>query len=571
MFKFVIARLSSTNSFYLLILTGVLMSIFEAISIFSLGPFITMVLSPEVIVENEYILLIKDFLSIEESKDFITFFGVITLISIIFGNVNNIFHQYFVHKCSYFFGRDLAFEYINTFLLSNSIINKDFQNEEVIKNATVESTRTVEWVVQPVVGSVFRALSLLIIFLALIIYSWQISLALGLAIFFLYFLIFQGLKGWLEAVGQKTSDSLSDKQVAVSEIIHGKDIINSNNKKDFFLERFFKTSSIESMLKSKSTLASYTPRAILEGIAFGSITCIMLAINIFSSESVSPNFLTSLGIFTVAAYKILPSAQMVYFGISRAQYNLSSLKSFYSSLQIMKRNINKHKDYVEYIENTSEFPYLEIKKLSYEINGPTKKKILDEVNIENDDLPIIGLIGPSGGGKTSILRLIAGSEEPTSGKIIFSKDITNLSYVSQSVVTFRGSLIDNITLFDPNPDFEHLRMIWDMCEISFCKIENAKDLLISDDGLNISGGQNQRINLARALYSKPKILLLDEFTSALDNDIESSILKKLKTFCKKEKIKVVMSAHRDSARESCDVFYYIDSGKCSKKSDISIS
>ena len=114
-------------------------------------------------------------------------------------------------------------------------------------------------------------------------------------------------------------------------------------------------------------------------------------------------------------------------------------------------------------------------------------------------------------------------------------------------------------------------MIWDMCEISFCKIENAKDLLISDDGLNISGGQNQRINLARALYSKPKILLLDEFTSALDNDIESSILKKLKTFCKKEKIKVVMSAHRDSARESCDVFYFIDSGKCSKKSDISIS
>ena len=86
-----------------------------------------------------------------------------------------------------FLGRDLAFEYINTFLSSNSIINEDFQNEEVIKNATVESTRTVEWVVQPVVGSVFRALSLLIIFLALIIYSWQISLALGLAISFCIF------------------------------------------------------------------------------------------------------------------------------------------------------------------------------------------------------------------------------------------------------------------------------------------------------------------------------------------------------------------------------------------------
>ena len=568
MFKFVIARLSSTNSFYLLIITGVLMSIFEAISIFSLGPFITMVLSPEVIGENEYILFIKDYLSIEESKDFITFFGVITLISIIFGNVNNIFHQYFVHKCSYFFGRDLAFEYINTFLSSNSIINEDFQNEEVIKNATVESTRTVEWVVQPVVGSVFRALSLLIIFLALIIYSWQISLALGLAIFFLYFLIFQGLKGWLEAVGQKTSDSLSEKQVAVSEIIHGKDIINSNNKKEFFLDRFFKTSSIESMLKSKSTLASYTPRAILEGIAFGSITCIMLAINIFSSESVSPNFLTSLGIFTVAAYKILPSAQMVYFGISRAQYNLSSLRSFYSSLKIMKKNMNKHKDYVEYIQDDLEYPYLELQKLSYEINGEHNKKILDEINIKNNDLPIIGLIGPSGGGKTSILRLIAGSEEPTKGKILFSEDVTNLSYVSQSVITFRGSLIDNITLFDPSPNIEYLRLIWDMCEISFCKIEDAKDLLISDDGLNISGGQNQRINLARALYSKPRILLLDEFTSALDNEIESSILQKLKTFCKKEKIKVVMSAHRDSARESCDIFYYVDKGKCSEKSDI---
>ena len=130
MIKFCLKRLSSTKGFIFLFITGILMSIFELIGIFSLGPFITMVITPENIETNQLLSSVKLYLGIINDSDFITFFGVFTLISIIFGNLNNLFHQYLVHKVSYFFGRDLSFEYTKSFLYANSMNEENFQNHE---------------------------------------------------------------------------------------------------------------------------------------------------------------------------------------------------------------------------------------------------------------------------------------------------------------------------------------------------------------------------------------------------------------------------------------------------------
>ena len=567
MIKFCFKRLSSTKGFIFLFITGILMSIFELIGIFSLGPFITMVITPENIETNQLLSSVKSYLGILNDRDFITFFGVFTLISIIFGNLNNLFHQFLVHKVSYFFGRDLSFEYTKSFLYANSMNEENFQNEDIVKNATVETVRAVEWVIQPIIAAVFRALSLILIFLALIIYSWKASLSLGLAVFVLYLLIFQILRGWLSSIGDELSLSLANKQLAVGEIVQGKDVIKTDNKENFFLDRFYDSSTAESRLKALSSLAAFSPKAIMEGIAFGSITGIMLYINIFASDSVGPSFLTSMGIFTVAAYKILPSAQNVYYGISRAVFNKNSLQALVGSYKVLVANKNEYKLYRESIDDNTEFPFVAIKNITYIANGKEKKQILDEIDIENFDSSFIGLVGPSGGGKTSLLKIIAGLEQPYSGTLLLSNSINKISYVSQDLVTFRASLLENITMFDQQPDLELLKEIWDICQLSFCDIDDALKLIISDKAGNISGGQSQRINLARALYSKPDVLLLDEFTSALDNEIEHKVLVKLKNFSKKNKVKIFMSAHRDSAKEFCDIFYNIKDGKCLGSSD----
>tara|TARA_B100000212_G_C27363871_1_gene529440 strand:+ start:265 stop:1983 length:1719 start_codon:yes stop_codon:yes gene_type:complete len=561
MLSFCIKRLTRTSGFIFLFLTGIFMSIFEIIGIFSLGPFITMVLTPEIIDSNEAIILIKSYSGILNNREFITFFGMITLISIIFGNFNNILHQYLVHKISYLFGRDLSFDYTKSFLDACILDEENFQNEDIIKNATVETVRAVEWVVQPIIGAIFRALSLILIFIGLLIYSWQTSLTLGIVVFILYFLIFQTLRGWLSSIGDKLSSSLADKSLAVSEIIHGKEIIITDKKNDLFLNKFYESSSAETQLKAYSSLAAFSPKAIMEGIAFGGITGIMLFINIFASEAVGPNFLTSMGIFTIAAYKILPSAQNVYYGISRAQFNISSLRTLVENFTELSKNKNESILFREYQSDNGLWPFVSLEGVSFR-SGKEQKLILNNINIPNNDLSFIGLVGPSGGGKTTLLKVIAGIQQPDSGKIMLSDSVKKISYVSQNLVTFRGSLIENITMFDLIPDYNLLREIWDICELSFCDIEDANSLIISDEGSNISGGQNQRINLARSLYSRPNILLLDEFTSALDNDIENNILVKLTEYSKKNKIKIFMSAHRDSAKNFCEIFYYIKNGEC---------
>ena len=562
MIAFCFKRLLKIKSFIFLILTGVLMSIFELVGIFSLGPFITMVISPEIVDSNAVFLFLKEYLNTSSNRDFITYFGLFTLFSIIFGNINNVSHQYLVHKISYLFGRDLSYEYTQSFLNSKPLNTKDFQNEDVVKNATVETVRSVEWVIQSIIGSIFRALSLVLIFAALLIYSWKISLYIGLIIFILYLLIFQTLRKWLSSIGDKLSFSLSEKQLAVSEIIHGKEIIKTDKKDKFFLNKFFESASIETNLKAYSSLAAFSPKAIMEGFAFGGITGVMIYINIYASESVGPEFLTSMGIFTVAAYKILPSAQNVYYGVSRAQFNLSSLKVLIDNYKVLLANNNESRKFKHYVSKKADFPYISINNISFSTNDENSKQILKSINIENNDQPFACLVGPSGGGKSTLLKLIAGLEEPDSGMIHLSHSIKKISYVSQNLVIFRGTLLDNITMFDYAPDFNLLEEIWKICELNFCDIQDASKLIISDEGANVSGGQNQRINLARSLYSKPNIMLLDEFTSALDNQMENSVLEKLKLYANANRVKVFMSAHRDSAKEFCDIFYHIKDGRC---------
>ncbi len=186
--------------------------------------------------------------------------------------------------------------------------------------------------------------------------------------------------------------------------------------------------------------------------------------------------------------------------------------------------------------------------------------ILKNINLEVKAGESVALVGPSGCGKSTLLKIMLGLLQPTSGKVLVDgEDIRDLglsSYrdyigsVMQDDTLLTGTIEENISFFDPEPDHQLLAHCAYLAGIheDILNLPMNYQSLVSDMGSNFSGGQTQRLLLARALYRRPVILFLDEATSHLDVENESRINENIKTL----PVTRLMIAHRPETIESAD-------------------
>lgn len=203
------------------------------------------------------------------------------------------------------------------------------------------------------------------------------------------------------------------------------------------------------------------------------------------------------------------------------------------------------------------------------------KVALDNINFEIQPNKKIALIGPSGGGKTTIFNLLLRFYEPTSENIkiddIKITDIdeqmlrNNISIVRQDLYLFDMSISDNLLLVNPKATIYEVQ---EACKLAYIHdfimtLPQNYDSIIGENGINISSGQKQRLAIARALLKKSKILLLDEITSALDSQSQMYIRNSIDEISKNHT--VIMIAHRLSTISIADEIYIVDGGKICEK------
>jgi ABC-type bacteriocin/lantibiotic exporter with double-glycine peptidase domain len=197
---------------------------------------------------------------------------------------------------------------------------------------------------------------------------------------------------------------------------------------------------------------------------------------------------------------------------------------------------------------------------------------LNSVSLEIPKGKSVALVGPSGAGKTSLVDVILGVIKPTGGNVMISgmepartveKWPGAIGYVPQDVVLINGTIKENVSLGFPLAD-SHTELVEDALDLAQLSVFIESQPLginteVGERGARISGGQRQRIGLARALFTKPKLLVLDEATSALDGETEASITEAIQKL--NGSVTVVMIAHRLSTIRNVDQVIYMDNGR----------
>jgi len=334
-----------------------------------------------------------------------------------------------------------------------------------------------------------------------------------------------------------------------------------------FTEKFFFnnfTQNNSNYIKTNFTynLISLIPRYLLEFIIL--LIFFLLVGYKYISDGNLINLIPTLSLYLVAAFRIMPGIIKILGTFQSIDWGSRSVETLFDLITSNKEN----KSFL----SAKDIKILDFRKI-IEFKGINfnyeDKKIIKDFNAKIEKNDIVGIIGKSGSGKTTLVNILMGLLNPAEGKItVDDKDISknlkgwqkNIFLVQQDNFILDDSIKNNITLGEDKNLFNLERYNKSIKEASLKEfIDNlpAKDNTITgEDGIKISGGQKQRLSIARALYHDPEILVLDEATSSLDVTTESEILDSLHNI--KGKKTIIIITHRESSLRLCNRIIRLD-------------
>ena len=419
-----------------------------------------------------------------------------------------------------------------------------------------------------VVSSLFIQSSLKIILDSILILTFFIFLTyfnpITTGIVFIFFsslgiIYFVLVKNKLSSWAKTSLNNRKNKIQFISESFSSIKSIKILSRENFFLDKFKKQVHSIRKIQFKVTFLDSLPRNILEYMLLVSILLIFFYLikNDYSNEII----IQMLSVYTLSAFRVVPLMNRLLGHMQRLKHSYPSLNKLMNENEqkiVQKKNkINKMKFKKNIVLNVKNFSF-----------NNDKIFLLRNVNIDIKKNSQIGIVGKSGSGKSTIIDILCGfqknklSELKVDGvNILNSNNLAGwqnlIGYVPQNIVIFNQSLRENILFGSDRKIFNDdvlNNLIKKVNLEKFVKKENSGlSQVLRQDGQNISGGEKQRIGIARALTNNPELIILDEATSGLDYETENNILKTLK---KLRKTSIIVS-HRLNALKNCDKIYLI--------------
>lgn len=554
----------------LILIGGVL----ETLGVSMMLPVVNVIMDPESIMDNVWVIRIMDILHIENSTQLIILILGAVIALFVIKNAYLLFQTYvqntFVTRNRNRMISRVMREFLNrpyeeylgadiptVFRLTDSDIPNAFQLILVMIQMVTEIVVSVCLCIVLVVISPAMSLFIVVIFLGMTL------------------VIMKVLKPRLNEIGRKNQAIQSRIAKWRIQSIYGLKDVKVLNREEFFVRNYYESGAIGANVARNYAVLNNLPRLLIETV-FIAAMLLFIMIYILKGNDITV-LIPQLTAFAVAAIRIMPGTNRINTYLSQIAYSQPCLDYLYENLtENMKEDVNGSVTGLEGVEK-KELPELQLQDrialnhISFTYPN-TEKPIFTDAHMEVKKGQSVGIMGPSGAGKSTIVDILLGllhAQEGTitcDGRNIFENYpswLSKIGYIPQSIYLIDESIRDNIA-FGIDADKIDEKRIWEVLEEAQLKefveeLPEGLDTTIGDRGVRISGGQRQRLGIARALYHNPEILVFDEATSALDSDTEKAVMDAVNSFHGKKTMVII--AHRLNTIAKCDVIYKVENEK----------
>ena len=538
-----------------LIFLMLIVSMFELIGISLVIPFVSVMIEPDM-PNNLFFSFLGPLLNNFDSKFYST---LIIILILFFFIIKNLFIIYVVMKQTRYSMNLIT-------LIRNNFFEK-YLNEEYVEFVKKEQSELISNImnVSANFGStfinnllIFLSEFLIIVGIICLLLFFNFKLTVGLLLIFIFIVFF-----YLKYISPKLKKAGSQRLESDQNVINYSKLSFQNfkelkifDKEKYFLKIFSDNAQISENSNYFYNVSAQYPRLGMEIFAVLAITTLTVAMNYVGFEN--NDIITTIAFFGAAIFRILPSANKLMFSFQGIRFSKNTLDTIISEINnknIIKLNDKKKISKIDF-ENI-----IEVKKINFSYNQESQIIKNFSFNLRKGDF--IGIRGKSGSGKSTLIDILIGLIKPQSGKILVDGiDIlqnvkswqSKCSYVSQNIFLMNDTIASNVAFGEDKNDIDLQKVLDSLAKADLSSfVENLSEkenTVIGENGLAISGGQRQRLAIARALYRSPEIIFFDEATSALDKKTEQNIMNSVNNL--KGKVTIIFVSHNPNIFDNCD-------------------
>lgn len=562
------------RDFWLLMVLVLLMAFVQTLGVGAVAPFMAVASNPNVVVEQPQLAWAYEVGGFESVQSFLMALGAGVIAILLLGNAFTVFTMYWLYRYVDMRGASLSHRLFRQYLYQpySYFLNKN--SSELSRNILSEVQQAVNGLMRPLVELIAKGVVAVVLVILLLVTDPLVALAVFGVMGGGYAVITVVFSPVLRRLGLKRRKWNLERFSASGEAFGAIKDIKIRGTEETFDERFENAAQHYSWTQAKHHILSSTPKYAMEGVFFSLGIGLVVALTALRGGFASA--VPLLAVYAYAAQRLNPALERLYRGVAKLKFAGPAVEGLYEDLILGGDRFREQRAVRK--EGASRQLLFEreiaLKDVSFSYEGGNGTPVLTNINLGIPKNTTVGLVGPTGCGKSTLVDIILGllparsGELQVDGRTLSEAEISawrqRFGYVPQEIYLSDRTIRENIAFGIPrnavrNDQVEHAARVANVHEFIANELSEGYNTRVGERGVRLSGGQRQRIGIARALYHNPDILVMDEATSALDSVTEAAVMDAMHTLMHTKTI--ILIAHRITTVQECDSICLMEAGR----------